>query len=144
MRRSDTLALAGAILMSFQGVLFATGPVFRSFYAPDITAWKLPVWVAGWALITYGPILTAALFWRWADRFSHSWLLHILMIPCLYALLLAGGRSMGSTVRDSDFDSTLGAPVVPAFLSALVVIAIYFSALAAKQISRWQSRLNGS
>lgn len=144
MRRSDTLALAGAILMSFQGVLFATGSVFRTFYAPDITAWELPAWVAGWALITYGPILTAALFWRWGDRFSRGWLLHILIIPILYAVLLAGSRIMGSTVRDSDFDSTLGAPIMPAFLCALVVIAIYFSALAAKRILRWQTRLNGS
>jgi hypothetical protein len=113
-------------------------------YAPDITAWELPVAIAGWALITYGPILTAALFWKWGDQFSNGWLLHILLIPCLYALLLAGERIMGSTVRDSDFDGTLGAPVMPAMLCALVVIAIYFSALAAKQISRWQSRANGS
>lgn len=141
MRRSDTLALAGAILMSCQGVLFATGPIFR-LYAPEITAQEFPVAIGGWVLASYGPILVAALFWRWADRFSKGWLLHLLLIPCLYALLLAGWRMMGSAVADSDFDNTLGAPIMPSMLLSVVVMAIYFSALAVKQISRWQGRLN--
>jgi len=142
MRRSGTLALTGVILMSCQGVLFATGPIFR-LYARDITAWELPVAVAGWALASYGPILVATLFWRWADRFPKGWLLHLLLLPCLYALLLAGRRIMGSTVIDSDFDSTLGAPIMPALLFSVVVMAVYYSALAAKPVSRRQGRSKG-
>lgn len=138
MRRSDTLALAGTILMSCQGVLFVTGPIFR-LYAPEITAREIPVAIGGWAIASFGPILVAALFWRWADRKPKGWLLHLLLLPCLYALLLAGWRIMGSTVVDSDFDSTLGAPIMPSLLFSVVVMAVYYSALAAKQMSRRQS-----
>ena len=143
MKRSDKLALAGAIIMSCQGVSFATGPVFR-LYAPEITAREFPVAIAGWALASYAPILVATLFWRLATRFSTGWLLHLLLLPCLYALLLAGSRIMLSTVNDPDFDNSLGAPIMPALFCALVVTVVYFSALAVKQVSRWRVRSNGS
>ena len=137
MRRSSKIALIGAILMSCQGILFATGPIYR-LYAPEITVLELPVAVAGWAIASYGPLLVAVLFWRWADRFSRGWLLHILLLPCLYAVLLAGWRIMGSTVVDSDFDSTLGAPIMPSLLCAIVVMTAYYAALAGKLASRQQ------
>jgi len=78
--------------------------------------------------------------WRWADRFSAGWLLHLLLIPCLYVLLLAGQRIMLSTVNDPDFDASLGAPIMPAFFCDLAVMAIYFSALGAKQASKSRAR----
>lgn len=140
MRLSDRLALAGAALMSGAGILFAHGPVFRTFYAPELTAWTYPVAIAGWVLASYGPILVAALFWRWADRLSKGWLLHLLLIPCLFGLLIAGARIMGSTVVDSDFDNTLGAPIMPATFCALIVIAVYFPALAVKYAMRSKVR----
>lgn len=124
--------------MSCQGILFARGPIFR-LYAPEITAPELPVAVAGWAIASYGPLLIAIFFWRWADRFSSSWLLHVLLLPCLYAVLLAGWQIMGSTVVDSDFDSTLGAPILPSLLCAIVVMAAYYAAVAVKSVSRRQS-----
>ena len=143
MKRSDMLALAAAALMSCEGAMFANGPVFRELYLPQITAWELPVAIMGWVLASYGPILIAALFWRWADRFSAGWLLHILLVPCLYALLLAGSRLMLSTVNDLDFDNTLGAPIMPGMLCDVAVMAVYFPALAVKQLSNWRARMKG-
>jgi hypothetical protein len=133
------VALAGAALITGQGVLFARGPVFREIYGPEITGWELPVAIAGWVLASYGPILAGALLWRWADRFSKGWLLHLLLVPCLYALLLAGARIMLSTVNDPDFDNTLGAPIMPAFFCAFVVLVVYFSALAMKRVSKFHA-----
>lgn len=134
------LAMAAAALMSCEVAMFANGPVFRELYLPQITLSELPVAIAGWVLASYGPILVAALFWRWADRFSAGWLLHLLLIPCLYALLLAGSRLMLSTINDPDFDNTLGAPIMPGMLCDLAVMAVYFSALAVKQLSKWRAR----
>ncbi len=51
---------------------------------------------------------------------------------------------MLSTINDPDFDSTLGAPIMPAMLCILVVMVLYFSALAVKQILKLRARLNGS
>jgi len=129
MRLSDKLALGGAIFMSVESVGFAIGPVFR-LYAPEITGWELPLAIAGWVLASYSPILVAALFWRWADRFAKGWLLHLLLIPCVFVPVLAGERMMQATVSDVDFDDTLGAPIMPALLCLVAVVAIYFSALA--------------
>ncbi len=133
MRLSGTLALIGAILVSCEGAFFAAGPVFRELYLPQIAAWNLPVAIAGWALASYGPIVVAAFFWRGADRFAQGWLLHLLLIPCLYAVFLTGDRVMLNTVNDPDFDSTSGAPIMPAMLCILAVIIVYFLALAIKR-----------
>lgn len=135
MRRSDLLALVGVFLMSCEGVSFAMGPLFRQLYLPRINAWEFPIAIAGWALASCGPILVAALFWRLAGRFSAGWLLHVLLLPCFYALLLAGNWLMLSAVDVPDFDVTMGAPILPAFFCILVITVVYFSALAVKRVS---------
>jgi hypothetical protein len=143
MNRSDKLAVVGAVIMSYEAFSFAIGPVI-GLYLPEITACELPVAIAGWVIASYGPIVVATLFWRLADRLSMGWLLHILLVPCLYALLLTGERLMLSTVSDPDFDGTLGAPIMPAMFCDLVVIVVYFSALVAKQVFKSRPRSTGS
>jgi hypothetical protein len=79
------------------------------------------------------------LFWHLAKRSSVPWLLHVLLPLCFYGLLLAGNALILSTLYIGDFDSTMGAPVMPAFLSIITTLLVYFSALVA---SKWAARSN--
>ena len=86
--------------------------------------------VLGWLVATFGPIVLAAIFWRLANGSRAAWLLHLLFLPCAYALLRAGAGVMLFVIGDFDFDSTLGGPVLQAGLLFMIASAAYFVAVA--------------
>ena len=143
MNRSDKLALAGVILVSLEGAAFTRSFAYH-LYFDGMPMGKLLIAASGWVLATFGPIRTAAFLWRLSHRFPKAWLLHLLLLPCLYVLLLAGERIMLSTVSDPDFDGTLGAPIMPAILCILLVAATYFSALASEYALKGGARSSGN
>ena len=133
MKRSDTLALAGLIIVSLGGVAFTKSFAYHLYFG-EMPAGTMSIAIAGWAIAAYGPILLAWLFWRMAQRISVAWLLHMMLLPSFYALLLAGNALMLSTLEVPDFDDTLGAPIMPALLSIAVTAIVYFSALVARHV----------
>jgi hypothetical protein len=93
------------------------------------------MFLLGWLLATYGPVGTAALFWRLAKPSHVAWLFHLLLLPCAVVMLWGGGLLMASVVGDPDFDSTLGGPIIPALLLFFLAIFGYATALVCGHLS---------
>ncbi len=89
----------------------------------------------GWLLANYGPIATALLIWRWSQRMRRSWILHVLLLPIIFAEMRVGGDMMLHVMDQPDFDAMMGAPIIPG--TALVVVALlgYLAALISRQMS---------
>jgi hypothetical protein len=143
MNRFEKLALAAAILVSLRYVR-GPGDHTYEYYRAQIPEGMLQVGLAGWALSTFGPIAVALLFWRWAKWIHAPWLLHLSLLPCMLALTWIGHSLMLSVIDDSDFDATLGAPVIAGFLLSLIAIGGYFGGLVALMFSKSGDRANSS
>ncbi|HEY1607164.1 MAG TPA: hypothetical protein VGF77_16360 [Allosphingosinicella sp.] len=136
MNRFDKMALTAVIVVT---LLCARGQVtiahlyIQMDHLPETI---IPIWAAGWAVATYGPIAIAAWFWRWAKRASAPGVLHILFLPCAIILLNMGEMIMLSVIPDPDFDATLSGPMIPAMLLLIVAAGGYFGALVAKRLRR--------
>ena len=143
MNRCDQLALAGVIIVSLEGVAFTHSFAFHLYFSQMPIA-QLLIAVVGWVMVTYGPIIVATLLWGLAKRSSAPWLLHFLLLPSFWALLVAGNSLMLSTLNVPDFDDTLGAPIMPALLVMTVTIALYASALVLGRLSGLRGQTNGS
>lgn len=143
MNLRDKLALTGVIIVSVEGVAFTKSFAYKLYFG-QMPIGNLLIAGTGWALASYGPIILAALFWGIAKRSSMPWLLHVLLLPSFYGLLLAGNALMLSTLDVPDFDDTLGAPIMPALVVMIVTLLVYFSALAGQQALRLRARANGS
>lgn len=129
MNRLDKIALATAVaatLLSVTRYRFAF-----EYYADQMLPGSLVVAALGWGLATYGPLVVAVAFWRSAKHFPSPvpLMLHLLFVPCAFAALAAGDAVMLSTINDPDFDATLGAPELPAFMALIVSIFSYFIAV---------------
>lgn len=141
MRSSGKLALAGVVGVTFLGAAFMRSRAY-DLYFDQMPFGNWLVAASGWIVATYGPVLIAVSLWRFAKHHRAPWLLHLLLLPALYALLIAGSRLMLSTLYVPDFDATLGAPIMPAVLSIIAALTTYSMALAAERFSRSTGRAN--
>ncbi len=130
MNRFDKVAVVTAIIATLLGAIGSQGFEYR-YYMDQMPAGGWRVFVAGWAVATYGPIAAAALLWRCAKRLPlpWRWLPHLLFVPCAVMLLRAGEALMASTIQDPDFDAMMDAPLMPAILSQFVAFSSYIAAL---------------
>ncbi|MCH7861171.1 hypothetical protein ACQKOH_01630 [Sphingomonas sp. NPDC092331] len=127
MNRFDKLALTAAILAT---LLFARHAISAaSLYLAHASPATVAGRIAGELIVTYGPIAVAALFWRWSKRTSMPWLPHLLFLPVALLVLWAGAALLLTLAEASNFDDTIGGPVVAAFLLFLIAIGIYCAAL---------------
>jgi hypothetical protein len=125
MNRFDKFALIASILMTLLGAsgVIATTELYFRFQHPS---WTMKVVAGiGWVIWTYGPILVTALFWRWSKRVRFAWTLHLLLLPCIWAVMVAGSRLMLFAMNLRDFDDTLGGPIMMGLFLTLVGIAGY-------------------
>ena len=132
-RRCDKVALVGLVIVSLWGASFLDGPEYTLSF-PKMPTTSFLVAVDGWVTAHYGPIIVALAFWKSSGRSSVPWLFHILLLPSCYALLASGDRIMLSTTIVGDWDSTLGAPILPAFLVVIATIAVYYVGLVARRV----------
>jgi hypothetical protein len=88
--------------------------------------------VAGWGIFTFGPMLLAAAFHRLAKRVSKPWLLHLLLLPCIYGLGWLGSSTMLWATGEYDFDSTIGAPVMAGFFLMIIAVVGYMGSSLAR------------
>jgi hypothetical protein len=136
MNRFDKIALAVAIAVT---LLCARGQMrIMHFYMQmdHLPKTIIPTWATGWVIATYGPMAIAAWIWRWAKRTRAPWLLHLLFLPCAIIALNVGESVMVSTIREPDFDGTLGGPMAPAILLFFIAVGGYFSGLILRQIRK--------
>jgi hypothetical protein len=103
-----------------------------SFYASvrPMSARDLVLGGSGWLIATFGPMILAAVFWRWAKILRNPWTLHLLMLPLALAMLKLGHSLMLSVTGTPDFDDTIGGPVLQAIaLLLLALIGYYFAVI---------------
>lgn len=141
MCRSGKLALAGLVSVTLLGAAFMQSRAY-GLYFNRMPFGEWLVAAAGWIIATYGPVLVAISLWRSAKYCRNPWALHLLLLPILYVMLVAGSRLILTTLYVPDFDATLGAPILPAFVSIVATVTIYFFALVAEGVSRSGGREN--
>lgn len=136
MSRFDKAALAATIIVLL--LCFGGGRRFLAYqyYLAQIRPAMLPVAVVGWGLVTFGPILLAALFWRRSRSASAPWIFHLLLLPGCLILLWAGDALMLSAITDPDFDATLDEPDMPGFFLFVIALCGYYTAFVADGIAR--------
>ena len=142
MNRFEKIALLVVILVTLLSN-FGTGGHVNTYYRGQMDDDGLMMWIAGWIVATYGPIATAACFWRWSRRFGAGWILHLLFLPCAIILFNVGEGVMLSVIQDPDFDATIGGPILPATFLLSVAVGMYLAALIARFVmgpSRGASR----
>lgn len=136
MNRLDGIATVTALAATLMGIVGFRNFAF-GYYADQMLPGSLPVGMAGWAIATYGPLIAAVAWWRYAKRLSRNVALslHAIFLPCVLGIFWAGDAIMLAILSDPDFDATLGAPEMPALLSLAVAIVSYYAAVAI----RWRN-----
>ena len=136
MNRFDKFALAAAAIVTL--VFFGTACNAFEIYVVmfHMPQGMIPVAVLGWLLFTYGPIVLAALLWRWSKHMRRPWVLHLIALPLLYGVGMLSVEMMLYAANQPDFDDTLGAPVFAGSILFLLAVAGYLAAM----ISTWLAR----
>jgi hypothetical protein len=57
------------------------------YYRDTVSALTFACWLAGLAAATISAPTCAILFWSLAKRLRHGWLLHLSLVPAMYALI---------------------------------------------------------
>jgi hypothetical protein len=96
--------------------------------------------ILGWLLASYGAMVLAVLFWRCSKRMRFGWLLHPLFPVAAFLSYWAGGSIMLGAIGASDFDSTIGGPVIVGGLLLPISMLGYLVAVISFYVSRWRKR----
>ncbi|QIG81364.1 hypothetical protein [Stakelama tenebrarum] len=133
MNRLEIVLVVVAIGATLYGANLLHSHVY-DYYLAQMPEGGLAVATAGWIIATYAPIAVIVIFWRLTKRAGplYALILHVLLLPCALAALLVGDQLMTSTIRDPDFDATLGAPMMPAMLALMAALGAYGAALMAR------------
>lgn len=127
MNRFDIVALCATLLVSLRYVPVMLG--VSDIYLPHASTFQWASWIAGEIVFTYGPIALAALCWRWSKRARWPALPHLLVLPGAILLVQLGAALMLSVTIASDFDDTIGAPVMGGVFLFLIAFVTYVAAL---------------
>jgi hypothetical protein len=127
MNRFDIVALCAAFLVSVRYVPMMLG--VADIYLPHASTLQWASWIAGEIVFTYGPIALAVLCWRWSKGARWPAVPHLLVLPGAILLMHLGASLMLSVTIASDFDDTIGTPVIGGTLLFLIAFATYVAAL---------------
>ena len=137
LNRLDMVAVLAVIVSTFLCLQSALDAADAYTLFQPLSVAKQVLGVAGWFVATFGPIGVAVCFWRLAKRVRAPWIVHLLFLPCAYALLMGGGYLMLFVIGDPDFDATLGGPVMQAALLFAVALVLYFAAVIYRGWRAW-------
>ena len=116
-------AVIALLLLARQEML--NGLLFvHDYVTPD----KWPLTLAGWAILTFGPLTLSVSCWLLAKRVRARWVLHLLFIPCAIALMISGHVLL---VRASGLisDGPLGSLVFAGALLLIFTVLVHAGAL---------------
>ncbi|MEG3148469.1 hypothetical protein U1769_01130 [Sphingomonas sp. ZT3P38] len=138
--RLDIFALVAVIVTSalFLDAAFGAAEMYTS--VQTIPAWKQAAGCFGWLVATFGPITVSVVFWRWSKRFRNAWILHLLMLPVAYALVAGGWSIMLFALNVSDFEDSIGGPVLQAMALFLLAVAGYYVAVLYRVFRKYSHR----
>lgn len=145
MRHKGMLGLSAVALgmAAFAMVGFQPNPII-GLYREQLSPSMFSIWLTGLVLVTSSPILCANLFWWFAKRVRHGWLVHLLFMPAIFAAERGSHALMLFAADEPDLDGPTGWAALPGELFFMLAAVVYFVALAGKQISRSGPTLNGS
>lgn len=130
LNRMDVFGLISVVVTTllFMGPALYAANLYTS--VRPMSAGERVIGYFGWLIATFGPMILATLFWRWSKIFRKRWSLHLLMLPVALAMFKLGTSLMLSVIGSSDFDDTIGGPVIQArVLFVLAVIGYHLAFL---------------
>lgn len=145
--RLNRMDVFGLLAVGVSTFLFAGGAInAASLYASvlPMSAGDIALGLLGWLVATFGPMMLAVAFWRWAAAIRKAWTLHLLMLPLALALMKLGTSLMLAVTGTPDFDDTIGGPVNQAMLLLLLAVIGYYSAVIHTALNRWFAAESGS
>ncbi len=113
------------------------------YYRENLSFPMFACWFAGFVAATISPATCSVLFWLIARRLQHGWIIHLLLLPVIYAAFQASAALMLFAADEPDLDSLSGHAIVPAALLLIICPIVYFVALAVRKIGRRQRFANG-
>jgi hypothetical protein len=109
------------------------------YYRDALSTPMFAFWLAGFVAATIAPPALSVLFWLVASRWRYGVILHLLLLPAIYAAIQASAALMLFAAEEPDLDSLSGYAVVPATLLLIICPIAYFVALAVRKIGgRWR------
>ena len=85
--------------------------------------------LAGTALASFGPFALSLWCWRLAGRVRPRWAVHLLFIPCAYAIVYAGASLLDLADGRPGTDEPAGYALVAAFLLLGLTVVTHAAAL---------------
>jgi len=86
--------------------------------------------LAAVALATFGPFALSLCCWRLAARVRRRWAVHLLFIPCAYAMVWAGASVLDFADGRPFTDEPAGYALLAAFLLFVLTVLVHAAALA--------------
>lgn len=114
------------------------------FYHETLSAPAFAVWLSCLIAVTISVPICAVFFWSMAKRFRHGWILHLSLLPAMYALIRASAALMLLAAGEPNLDSMTGHALLPAMLLFTICPIAYFVSLGVRKIVRRRRLLNGS
>lgn len=101
-------------------------------------------WVAGLLMAIMAPPTCSVLFWLIAARSRHGWIVHLLLLPVIYAAFQIATAVMLSATGEAGLDSLTGHALLPAMLLSVICPSAYLIALATHHVRKRWRLANGS
>jgi hypothetical protein len=114
------------------------------FYRDSLSALAFGCWLAGLVAATISAPLCVVLFWWSAKRVQHGWILHLSLVPAIYASFWASTALMLLAADEPDLDSLTGHSLLPAMVLFVICPIAYYASLGARKIGRRRRMANGS
>ncbi|QJU58027.1 hypothetical protein HL653_09650 [Sphingomonas sp. AP4-R1] len=135
MQRQGTtrgIALAVLVAAAVAGSLVVLGvrpDSIASHYRDTLSSAGFVVWLSGLMVATLCPPLVAIACRFGSKKMRHGWLLHILLLPVTYAVVIGSVKVMLLAANEPDRDSLTGWATDPAAMLMLLCPLVYFVAL---------------
>jgi hypothetical protein len=113
------------------------------FYREALSVPLFACWLAGFVAATISAPTCAVFFWLYAKRLRRGWILHLLLVPAIYALVELCAALMLFAAGEADLDSLTGHALLPATLLSVVCPIAYFVGLAVRRIGERRQFANG-
>lgn len=99
------------------------------FFHERLSASMFACWFAGYIVATISPAVCAISFWLLATRSRYGWILHLALVPVIYAIFQASIALMLFAAGEPDVDPLSTRALIPAMLLMMICPIVYFVAL---------------
>ncbi|HEX9954822.1 MAG TPA: hypothetical protein VGB48_06360 [Allosphingosinicella sp.] len=98
--------------------------------------------LAAVAFASFGPFALSLCCWRLARSVPAAWSVHLLFVPCAYAMVYAGASVLNLADGRPGTDEPAGYAMMPAFLLLGLAILVHSAAFAFAVVAAFRRRAN--